>query len=392
MIRKLNIKPIADGGDVQVRTVMGSKKYNRTKIVQIGAAPLESGETISLRCRVMKNLPQCSYQNIVALKKKHKYLQDVPLKTTEARRVGLIIGRDRTDLLEMEDKVIGKEGEPKAYKFKLGWAVMVPKKQQGKVEMLTTEIEDEPEPEPIDKPKILSRCGKLNENEFENGNEPESELEDKDESRFYVGQLDVESKLLGKMSDMDPNPTEPGPNTDMDVWMVSNFDGATKMRVRKVSVCKRKSLRVMNDNGKSNKKKKKIPVHRNNCMDWQLEELKREFQDCNYPSYVKSKDIARKLNLKYHQVYKWFKNERWRKRTEIMPSLWPGQKWIKENRNFKVGDEVLEVDKNLPAYRWNIGRVTATYSGRDGVVGIVDVRMENGDIITKAVHRLVLLF
>ena len=75
-----------------------------------------------------------------------------------------------------------------------------------------------------------------------------------------------------------------------------------------------------------------------------------------------------------------------------MPSLWPGQKWIKENRNFKVGDEVLEVDKNLPAYRWNIGRVTATYSGRDGVVGIVDVRVENGDIITKAVHRLVLLF
>ena len=99
---------------------------------------MESGETISLRCRVMKNLPQCSYQNIVALKKKHKYLQDVPLKNTEARRVGLIIGRDRTDLLEMEDKVIGKEGEPKAYKFKLGWAVMVPKKQQGTVEMLTT--------------------------------------------------------------------------------------------------------------------------------------------------------------------------------------------------------------------------------------------------------------
>ena len=79
--------------------------------------------------------------------------------------------------------------------------------------------------------------------------------------------------------------------------------------------------------------------------------------------------------------------KRWIK--EILPTLGPRQKWTQENRNFEVGDEVLVVDKNLPRYRWNIGRITATYPGRDGVVRVVDVRGENGDILQKTVHRLI---
>ena len=79
--------------------------------------------------------------------------------------------------------------------------------------------------------------------------------------------------------------------------------------------------------------------------------------------------------------------QRWIK--EILPTLGPRQKWTQDNRNFEVGDEVLVVDKNLPRYRWNIGRVTATYPGRDGVVRVVDVKGENGDILQKTVHRLI---
>ena len=72
-----------------------------------------------------------------------------------------------------------------------------------------------------------------------------------------------------------------------------------------------------------------------------------------------------------------------------MPNLGPRQKWTQDNRNFQVDDEVLVMDKNLPRYRWNLGRITAVYPGRDGVVRVVDVKGENGDILQKTVHRLV---
>ena len=79
--------------------------------------------------------------------------------------------------------------------------------------------------------------------------------------------------------------------------------------------------------------------------------------------------------------------KRWIK--EILPTLGPRQKWTQDNRNYEVGDEVLVVDKNLPRYRWNLGRITAVHPGRDGVVRVVDVKGENGDILQKTVHRLV---
>ena len=63
---------------------------------------------------------------------------------------------------------------------------------------------------------------------------------------------------------------------------------------------------------------------------------------------------------------------------EIIPTLGPRQKWTQENRNFAVNDEVLVIDRNLPRYQWNIGRVTATYPGRDGIVRVVDVQGEDG--------------
>ena len=74
---------------------------------------------------------------------------------------------------------------------------------------------------------------------------------------------------------------------------------------------------------------------------------------------------------------------------EILPNLGPRQKWTQDNKNFEVGDEVLVVDKNLPRYQWDIGRITSVYPGRDGVVRIVDVRGENGGTLKKSVHRLI---
>ena len=79
--------------------------------------------------------------------------------------------------------------------------------------------------------------------------------------------------------------------------------------------------------------------------------------------------------------------KRWIK--EILPNLGPRQKWTQDSRNFEVGDEVLVVDKNLPRYKWNIAKVTATYPGRDGVVRVVDVKGEHGEALKKTVHRLI---
>ena len=74
---------------------------------------------------------------------------------------------------------------------------------------------------------------------------------------------------------------------------------------------------------------------------------------------------------------------------EILPNLGPRQKWTQDNRNFEVNDEVLVIDKNLPRYRWDIGRITHVYPGRDGVVRVVNVKGHNGDTLMKSVHRLI---
>ena len=74
---------------------------------------------------------------------------------------------------------------------------------------------------------------------------------------------------------------------------------------------------------------------------------------------------------------------------EILPTLGPRQKWTQDSRNFEIGDEVLVVDKNVPRYKWNIAKVTATYPGRDGVVRVVDVKGEQGEALKKTVHRLI---
>ena len=79
---------------------------------------------------------------------------------------------------------------------------------------------------------------------------------------------------------------------------------------------------------------------------------------------------------------------RWMK--EILPTLGPRQKWTQDNKNFEEGQEVLMVDKNLPRYRWKIGRIVKTYPSRaDGIVRVCDVQGEDGQTLNKTVHRLI---
>lgn len=74
---------------------------------------------------------------------------------------------------------------------------------------------------------------------------------------------------------------------------------------------------------------------------------------------------------------------------EIIPTLGIRQKWTNDGRNFQVNDEVLIIDPNAPRYRWNIGRVSNVYPGRDGVVRVCDVQTEHGELMQRSVHRLI---
>lgn len=94
---------------------------------------------------------------------------------------------------------------------------------------------------------------------------------------------------------------------------------------------------------------------------------------------------------------------RWRRVQELVRHFWhrwlqewvPGlnarRKWQKERQNLKIGDVVVIVSADNPRARWPLGRVTATYPGRDGVVRVVDVRVGKGTLYRRSVAGLCLL-
>jgi len=78
--------------------------------------------------------------------------------------------------------------------------------------------------------------------------------------------------------------------------------------------------------------------------------------------------------------------KRWLK--EIVPRLNVQVKWLRQQKNVKIGDIVMVLDDNTPRAHWSLARVIATYPGKDDVVRVVEVRV--GDKVYKRpVHRLV---
>ena len=54
----------------------------------------------------------------------------------------------------------------------------------------------------------------------------------------------------------------------------------------------------------------------------------------------------------------------------------------------RVGDILLVLTDAVPRGTWPLGRVTATYPGKDGVVCVVDVQ-GSGKVYRRSVYRLV---
>ena len=79
---------------------------------------------------------------------------------------------------------------------------------------------------------------------------------------------------------------------------------------------------------------------------------------------------------------------RWRK--EYLVTLQERQKWVKEKRNFQVGDLVLLFDKGLPRGSWNKALITEVVRGDDNCVREVVVRHAEG-ILRRDVRKICLL-
>ena len=88
---------------------------------------------------------------------------------------------------------------------------------------------------------------------------------------------------------------------------------------------------------------------------------------------------------------------RWRK--EYLTNLQTRQKWVKQRRNFRVGDIVLVKDKDLFATRnsWPMARITEVYPGDDGLVRSVKLHIATRDPkgkisqLVRPISKLVLL-
>ena len=71
------------------------------------------------------------------------------------------------------------------------------------------------------------------------------------------------------------------------------------------------------------------------------------------------------------------------------------KKWRTARRNLEVNDVVLVEDANSVRGLWKLGKVEATYPGRDGLVRDVEVAMVKPDgsksVVSRPVQRLALL-
>ena len=80
--------------------------------------------------------------------------------------------------------------------------------------------------------------------------------------------------------------------------------------------------------------------------------------------------------------------QKWRR--EYLMHLQKRQKWVKKERNVKVGDIVLMVDVNLPRCQWPLARVVSVKSGADGLVRRVEV-FKNGKRYERSLAKLVMI-
>ena len=66
------------------------------------------------------------------------------------------------------------------------------------------------------------------------------------------------------------------------------------------------------------------------------------------------------------------------------------QKWHQASPNLSVGDIVVINKDGMVPTTWPLGRIVEVFSGKDGLVRVVNVKTKNG-IYKRPVHKLALL-
>ena len=76
---------------------------------------------------------------------------------------------------------------------------------------------------------------------------------------------------------------------------------------------------------------------------------------------------------------------RWMK--EYLPQVGSRRKWYFRNDNLRVGDVVVVIDAGTVRRQWNVGHIEQMYPGPDGLVRVVDVRV-NGKTLKQPITRI----
>ena len=78
--------------------------------------------------------------------------------------------------------------------------------------------------------------------------------------------------------------------------------------------------------------------------------------------------------------------------SEYLPQLQGRQKWLTENRNFKVGDLIILCDeKRLGFLKYPYAIVTDVKADSDGLVRSVKARMSDGTIRNRDIRKIALI-
>lgn len=66
--------------------------------------------------------------------------------------------------------------------------------------------------------------------------------------------------------------------------------------------------------------------------------------------------------------------------SEYLPALTEREKWLKDQRNVRAGDLVLIMEENVPRNKWNLGRGTEVFVGRDSRVRSAKVKTSSTEL------------
>ena len=78
------------------------------------------------------------------------------------------------------------------------------------------------------------------------------------------------------------------------------------------------------------------------------------------------------------------------KPSETLSSLRKYAKWHQTSPNLSVGDIVVVNEDGMIPTTWPLGRIVEVFSGKDGLVRVVNVKTKSG-VYKRPVHKLALL-